>query len=668
MKNLKEYWLLLLLVVSVIFIGQGCDSGGERIMKKSEIQKSDSIQNWLLDDKNYANKAYYRQVFIKYFDDAIEKKDYEQAKIFLVNYGDMLFPLHAYDSLYHRTLNSFIQKHDKILQSDSTSAMLFYFSANQYHNLNQAEQMRLWTLKGLEKCNFSDAENMIIRLKNFMGLYYTEKSQPEKAIQVFMEIIPLAEKLKAYRRLGSLYNNMAYCYDMLYASTESARMYEKSAKSFLLAKDTTNYLDLSMTYAINQLFFSNDTIKTIRLIDSSLAVFAKYKYAKGLDSCNANNGLAYKYFLTNQYEKAKYHIDKSTAYFKSVGNEELLPYNQNLTTLIYFAQYKKLEDSPKVEALAKRLLVDESYYDAIELYRILYINANAQGNYAKALEFRNKEVSLNDSLTIKNQKGQLFELEKKYETQKKEQEILNQKNEISQKNTFIALLVASLAGLVLIIIVYYLWQKQVKLKQEKENGMNFTKQLLENTEEERKRIASDLHDSISHELLNLKSVFTQDLVVVNSKIDTIINDIRGISRNLHPVMFDKIGLVPNIEQLVERTQNQNNFFISTNISYAGTLTSADELQIYRIVQEALTNIIKYAKAHAAKISIDEQTDKILIELRDNGCGFNVKEILNSGKAFGLHNIIERSRVIGGEANISSSSGGTIITINIPKKL
>ncbi|GGD54941.1 hypothetical protein GCM10011514_18910 [Emticicia aquatilis] len=668
MKDLRECWLLLLLVAFVISIGQGCSSDGDKTMRKSEIQKSDSIHNWLLNDKNYVNKEQYRKVFMKHFDEAIAKKNYDEAKMLLVDYGDMIFPLHAYDSLYHRTLNNFIDKHNETLLSDSTSATLYYLSANQYHNLNQVEKMRLFTLKGLEKCNFAHAENMIIRLKNFMGLYYTEKSQPEKAIQVFMEVIPLAEKLKAYRRLGSLYNNMAYCYDMLYASTESARMYEKSAKSFLLAKDTTNYLDLSITYAINQLFFSNDTLKTVRLIDSSLAVFAKYKQARGMDSCNANNGLAYKYYLTKQYEKAKYHIDKSTDYFKSVGNEELLPYNQNLATLIYFAQHKKLEDSPKVEELAKQLLADESYYDAIELYGILYANAKTQGNYAKALEFRNKEVSLNDSLTVKNQKGQLFELEKKYETQKKEQEILTQKNEISQKNTFIALLVASLAGLVLIIIVYYLWQKQAKLKQEKENGMNFTKQLLENTEEERKRIASDLHDSISHELLNLKSIFTQDLAVVNTKIDTIINDIRGISRNLHPVMFDKIGLVPNIEQLVERIQNQNNFFISTDISYAGKLTSADELQIYRIIQEALTNVIKYANAHAAKITIEEQPDKILVELRDNGHGFNVKETLNSGKAFGLHNIIERSRVIGGEANITSSPNGTIITINIPKKL
>lgn len=667
MKDLRECWLLLFLVAFVIFTGQGCRSDGETTIRKSEILESDSIHNWLHDDKNYANRVQYQKVFIKHFDEAIEKKNYDDAKILLTAYGDMIFPLHAYDSLYHFTLNNFIENHNQTLTSDSTSATLFYFSASQYHNINQIEKMRLFTLKGLEKCNFANAGNMIIKLKNFMGLYYTEKSQPEKAIQVFVEVIPLAEKLKAYRRLGSLYNNMAFCYDMLFASTESARMYEKSAKNFLLAKDTTNFFDLSITYAINQLYFSNDTLKTIRLIDSSLVVFSKYKQAKSMDSCNANYILAYKYFLTRQYEKAKYHIDVSTDYLKSVHNEELMPNNQNLETLIYFAKHNCLEDAQKVETLAKELLADENYYDAVELYHLLYENALARNKYKEALLFRNKEVSLNDSLTVNNEKGQIFEIEKKYESQKKEQEILNQKNLIAKKNTFIALLITSLAGLVLIITIYYLWQRQKLLRQERTNSMNFTKQLLENTEEERKRIASDLHDSISHELLNLKSIFSQDLSVVNKKIDTIINDIRGISRNLHPVMFDKIGLVPNVEQLVERIQNQNNFFISTEITYTGLLTSADELQIYRIIQEALTNIIKYAKAHAAKITVLEENDKIIIEIRDNGHGFDLKQALNSGKAFGLHNIIERSRVIGGDANISSSSEGTIIKINIPKK-
>lgn len=229
------------------------------------------------------------------------------------------------------------------------------------------------------------------------------------------------------------------------------------------------------------------------------------------------------------------------------------------------------------------------------------------------------------------------------------------------------MLLTLLVVIILGSVIFYLNQRQKILNQQKLNAMNFTSQLLENTEEERKRIASDLHDSISHDLLNLKNSFHQDFSLVGTKIDSIINNIRIISRNLHPIMFDKIGLEPNIEQLVERIQEQNDFMVSTEINYKGFLSSADELQIYRILQEALTNIIKYANAHAAKITIEELDNKICIEIKDNGKGFNVKETLDNGKSFGLHNIIERSRFLGGKATIKSSEEGTIITINIPKK-
>ena len=166
--------------------------------------------------------------------------------------------------------------------------------------------------------------------------------------------------------------------------------------------------------------------------------------------------------------------------------------------------------------------------------------------------------------------------------------------------------------------------------------------------------------------MSLKNTIEEKTEVTNSKIDAIINDIRIISRNLHPIMFDKIGLKESIIQLVERTQLTNNFMVTAEIEYTADLLSSTELQIYRIVQESLSNIIKYAQAIAAKITISENEKYILIEIKDNGKGFNVSETLNGKTAFGLHNIIERSRAIGGETKIISTEKGTIINIEIKK--
>ena len=108
------------------------------------------------------------------------------------------------------------------------------------------------------------------------------------------------------------------------------------------------------------------------------------------------------------------------------------------------------------------------------------------------------------------------------------------------------------------------------------------------------------------------------------------------------------------------------FMISSDFNYKNSLSSEKELQVYRIIQEAVTNIIKYANAIAAKISIIETSEKITLEIIDNGIGFNVEETLQSKDAFGLHNIIERSKAIGGIAVISSSEKGTKIVIEIKK--
>jgi two-component system, NarL family, sensor kinase len=146
----------------------------------------------------------------------------------------------------------------------------------------------------------------------------------------------------------------------------------------------------------------------------------------------------------------------------------------------------------------------------------------------------------------------------------------------------------------------------------------------------------------------------------------IINDIRIISRNLHPVMFEKVGLSASINQLLDRAQSVNQLMVTSDIVYNGSLSVSNELQVYRIIQEALSNIIKYAEAVAAKIIIREGNDGLMIQIKDNGKGFNVVETLSRKDAFGLHNIIERSKAIGGFAKIQSDKTGTIITIDLKK--
>src|SRR5690606_20295508 len=225
-------------------------------------------------------------------------------------------------------------------------------------------------------------------------------------------------------------------------------------------------------------------------------------------------------------------------------------------------------------------------------------------------------------------RGSLFELERKFETERKEKTILLQEKKLADQNKMILYLVILTLFIILISVIVFVWNKNRNITKEKKITENYASQLLQKTENERKRIASELHESVSNELINLRHAIEKN--DVRSKIDFILYEVRNISRDISPTLFDKIGLKSSVEQLIERTQNQHNFFITSEINYDGSLDIDKELQLYRIIQEAITNILKHADAMAGKISIEENKKTINVEIRDNGKGFDVQKMLEKG--------------------------------------
>jgi signal transduction histidine kinase len=438
------------------------------------------------------------------------------------------------------------------------------------------------------------------------------------------------------------------------------------------------YLDSAKVYTLQSA--KKDSLMANIFCQKALALFDRHEYGKS--SAMMENLAKKNYAYLDDEYKGK--IIMQQAYIKFLGKDYAAAKSKYLVAMelinksspcdlpmIYGKQIELYGAMGDNESLQKTLKLSLAKADSCQIikysmytYETAKLAYQNQRNYLQAYAAFKAEDSLKVIYSQDEHLNKVRELELKYQTERKEKEIVIGKQIIQSRNTFIGWLLAVIfSG-----ITFYLFQQRKTLRQAKENSTNFTKQLLQTTEEERNRIASDLHDSIGHELLNLKLDLKQDLTLVNEKIDQIINDIRGISRNLHPVMFDKIGLVPNVQALIERMQNQHDFMVSTEIDYKNSLPVADELQVYRIIQEAFSNIIKYADAHAAKITIEDFPNVLNIEIKDNGKGFNLKETLNSGKAFGLYNVIERSKIVGGEARIKSSEEGTIITIIIPRKI
>lgn len=338
---------------------------------------------------------------------------------------------------------------------------------------------------------------------------------------------------------------------------------------------------------------------------------------------------------------------KKISLYAKMNNREKMEENYRLA--VHYANLYKVN---KYNLYACQMLRD-GYYE-IKDYHLAYI-------------FFAKFDSLQTIYNAADFKENLKELEIKYQTEKKAKEIGVKVSEIKGRNRLIAFLFALVIGLLFAISLIQNIQRRKVLLKEKLATRRFAKVLIESVEEERRRISVDLHDSVNNELLIIRSLPQENQHLLPVKVDKLIDHVRIISRNLHPVMFEELGLQNSVEQLVYQVQEYNQFILNAEISYNNGLDSKVALQVFRIIQEATNNIIKYSKAVASLIRIQELEQFVIVEIKDNGVGFDVNKQLQSYTSFGLLSMTERTELLNGTIKIESDSKGTSIRLSIPKK-
>jgi signal transduction histidine kinase len=194
----------------------------------------------------------------------------------------------------------------------------------------------------------------------------------------------------------------------------------------------------------------------------------------------------------------------------------------------------------------------------------------------------------------------------------------------------------------------------VKLR---EKQASFSRQLIENIEEDRLRISMDLHDDIGQSLSMIKSKISQSKCnqedkILETELSRVIEQTREISRNLYPSYLEKIGLVRSIARLMENVQASSKLECSFEVTErVDDLSIAVKTHIYRILQECTNNTIKHAKASALKISISEKDDDFVLVYQDNGIGLNTKQ----KNGLGLLSIQERTKIINGMVSFENKS-------------
>jgi PAS domain S-box-containing protein len=227
-------------------------------------------------------------------------------------------------------------------------------------------------------------------------------------------------------------------------------------------------------------------------------------------------------------------------------------------------------------------------------------------------------------------------------------------------------------------------RKQVEkaLHESEKSLRHLASQLLSAQEDERRRISSELHDELGQSLLILKlklkniereiakgaGPLREECEEISSFINMVVESVRRLSRNLSPSILEDLGLSVALRNQIREFTEHNSIRSNSELDQIDNLFPKEShINIYRIVQESLTNIGKYANATEIKVKIRKIDEKVSFLIEDNGQGFDVAQVLNSSRrGLGLRTMQERLRMLGSSLEIWSQKGvGTRISFVIP---
>lgn len=342
--------------------------------------------------------------------------------------------------------------------------------------------------------------------------------------------------------------------------------------------------------------------------------------------------------------------------------------------------------------------------DRLNVYRIISICYDSLADYKNAYRFSNLYSGLQDSILNENRLIAVNTVTNKFESRQKSTEIkllekekaFAQESNQQQKRAMIVLVVAlavSLLGLYYIVRFYkekietarIIEKQNEEINRQKINELqdkiqiNSMQSMINGQEIERERIAKDLHDSLGGLLSTIKLKVDNiknkeknikiipDFQSATSLLDTAVSEVRSISQNLQPGALNRLGLIPAINDLINRYATEDGpDIIFQHFDIPTKLNQKVALVVYRIIQEILTNALKHARASEILVQLNMENEDIVIHIEDDGVGFDPKLKYNS---MGLENIKSRVNYLKGSIEIDSRpKQGTSYLIHVKSNI
>ncbi|MCE7042686.1 ATP-binding protein [Dyadobacter sp. CY312] len=543
--------------------------------------------------------------------------------------------------------------------------------------------------------HFPGKEALIYRSRawaNYGALQQRQDNEKMYAQVLIEHSIPLAIQAGDSARIARNYQNLGIIFSNQ-IDYPKAEKYFKLAISILerMGARSLELVDSYIFGAKNYLYLK-DYPPVKPMLDSAQAILASDPESPYFTDLYLVEGMYYS--RLRQFSKAFESFDKGLAVSKKLNR----PYDTQSIMLQKYFTHKAMENYPKALEVIKQVVAQEEIYPRRK-NRMLYYYELAQtsakvGDMKGAYNWLHQYAVLADSASEERIKSDIAALEARYQSTEKEKQIyqLQAKNEkaiLTIKNNrlvnwLLAVVCLFLLAVTVLVLLFYrnnkrLWTQQKQLhdlelqKIKQDHRISMLSAMLEGQEQERTRLARDLHDGLGGLLSSIKIELSQVAGQPNqqmkvgidrtlSHLDDAVNELRRIARSLMPEILMKYGLAEATREFCKNLKETGVNLICQVFNYTDSLPQEKQVVLYRIIQELVNNAVKHAAADQILVIIQQSGDTLFVTVEDDGKGFDTSKP-NSKTGAGLSNVKARADFLNATFDIQSSPGnGTSVTV------
>lgn len=638
-----KYFLIAILFSATCVFGQSLNL--DSLLKNLEVAKEDTNKVNLLYDIG-------RKYFSIDLDSALYYNNICEELISKIDAREFKYRcLYEFVKIYHakrdfKNALDYCLKSIKVAEQNENKfheAASYRALFNLYHNLNMNDSAVKYAIHSIKlTTEIRDTTNIATNFGNLCWLYMG-LSQYDKAIDYGLKGVEAGEHYADTVGLLISINNLALCYIRTHKNDQAVELLKKQ---YEIGKRVNRMR--SVRNALNNLAFAYYMAGDVAGLEKSTALLNEYNSndanIDGLNKCMQNISNAYNYIYRKEFQLAE---DQLLAALKTAETHALT--DQLLTVYVTLSKVK----------FAQHEFVVGNYYE----------------EKWDSLDQAEKDNKLSEYEA---------ELKTKYETEKKDTQLKLQHAEIAKRKGFNhAILVITFFILVIYLLVYRNFKQKQKLHEhrifqlEAEKQLSATEAVLKGEEQERTRLAKDLHDGLGGMLSGIKfslNTMKENLIMTpdNARafersidmLDSSIHEMRRVAHNLMPETLLKYGLDTALKDFCSYINGSGVLKVNYQSFGLENFRLEESVSVYRIVQELVTNILKHANAGFALVQLTFSGETLLIDVEDDGKGFEVTA-LDKQKGIGWKNIHSRLEYLNGKLDVQSEPGkGTSIHIEI----